>query len=605
MKMCFKFFSLVIFFYLLLIVIAGTVAATPVLEFGAYTNYARSIVENHDLNTLNQIPASVAWIVSKTFNYPEMHDYGVALLWAPFFYLVKLLNIKPLFITPHSFALSADYVATYFINGFCALIGIGMLKAWYNSRSQKEMDSSAVWAIILGTGFWYYLIEQYNGTEAVIFFLAIVMMINASNINNNYGLLDFFCLGLLWGFARVVKIHSMSYLLPFAYYFYTQLSETKFLRKLLAGAFFVSGFFLFYVGNEYNNFLKFGFLNPGQGYFEEIFHLFNNPNIFDSFFGSLGLFVQMPVFFFIFLYFLYLCFKWAKNPDEVSQLEKMAVLFYSNVIVKMLVFTATPTSSQSEFGGRNFMIDFGAQILLLAILFQSFSKFKTWHRILKLGVLIGVGWTLMYYFWFRAIVPMFPDQRLTQEIDFSKASISLKMYTVSLRVTLQSFVINLKDNISYLPLATLPALIVFNNRRIVSFMSGKKFLHYGSFSLLFIFIFVTGLNHFNNHKNAEGFRASGRFNKIVIGNGPHIFTFDNMATDMIPSLEHDKHLRDKKRYDLKLAFVRQFMAKAKSEVVFDNIGFVETLDKGLFPSIPLTNDENPNSVLDFYAPERF
>lgn len=602
-----KFVLLLLALYSTVILHVGTFSSEPETEYGFYVNYAQSIVENHDLNILDQIKPAAAWIVSETFNYPEMHDYGISIFWSPLFYFAHLVQAKPLIIGHKNSTISAEYIVVLVSNFVLTFLSFSLLSSWYRKFSGMSVHRVVLFAVFWGTGFFYYLFEQYDGTETTVFFFAMLMVYYASLLSDRFTFLDFVFLGIFFAFGRLIKIHFISFILPFMFFYISSLKRNGIKKHAVALLSFSVGAIPILFANEYNNFLKFGFVNFGQGYLEEFsFESFlNNQNILDSYFGPVGLFSQMPIFLLACLSFLYLLYKWIENPNTMSTVNKLAVVVYVSIIAKMALFLFVPTCSQIEFGGRNFIIDTVAQILVLNAIYERFKSNLRNLAICKFLMVGSVFWTILNYFWYSKIVTLIPDQRLVRYMDDPAIVWNQALnLAINLKTTFAFFPSLFFSNVAYLLWFIFPTLVLYNYKKIIRWLSDEKKIKFVSIYLFLLVTVVTFLNHKNNRMNANVLRNSGRFDNIVIGNGPHIFTYDNVATDLVPSLEADKHRRHKKKFDAKLEFFQKFLVAAKNEVVFDNIGFLNQLEQGKLPKIGITDDDSASEVLNYYGPDR-
>ena len=77
--------------YLLLIIVLGLyvfMRSDPLkisVEKNIYDYYSESIIKDHDLNVINQVPEIERWQITTSGNYPDRHSNGVISFWSPFF----------------------------------------------------------------------------------------------------------------------------------------------------------------------------------------------------------------------------------------------------------------------------------------------------------------------------------------------------------------------------------------------------------------------------------------------------------------------------------------------------------------------------------------
>ena len=605
LRISLKLLALTLVFYSLVVMKLGLFDRVPTVEWNFYQAYTKSIIEDRDLNILNNIPKDAAWVVSPTFNFPEMHDHGGPVLWAPIIAFFDLFRVEKITVAPN-LVYSWDITANFVMNFLFFVLGISLLRQAFLKFSDKPLTRTAMTLIFLGTGLFYYTLVEYNGTETTLFFFVSLMLGYYSQISDDENWLFFLAMGILFAYGRIIKIHYLTYLLPFAYFYWQKNHKQPVQYHLKNVILFALGMALLILPMEYNNFLKYGFINLGQGYFDEFsWHsFFKLQDEVTTYFGPLGFFYSMPIFLTTFLFFLFGFFEWIRGR-YVSEVEKVGIVLYSSVIAKLLLLQFVPTPGLCEFGGRNFIIDSSAQIVLMAGFLSRVENKK--KKVICITILsLFAVWTLINYSWQNEIANWHPDQRMAHYLwSFDYIWKDLDKHwrrTVETIVHIHKF---LRANGGLLIVSFFSALFLYNLRKITNVLSDKRKVGYVACFFLVLYLGTTGLNILNNQRNSEIMKNDPQYSKIMIGKGAHIFNYDNVATDLVPTMELDKFLKNKTEFEYKKKWFQNFLNEARKEIVSDHTGFDQALDEGRLPKIGVANEEDESSVLSYELPDRF
>jgi hypothetical protein len=612
--------------YLLVALSVAIISRSSKAEYHIYVNYAMSLVEDGDLNPLNQLDREAAWVVSTTFNYPSMHDHGIGVLWAPLFFVANQLKLEP-FSVQRTFSLEVDGMATYILNVVLIILFVSVLLSWAKRASQNTKTGGiplpALVSVIFGTGFFYYALIQWTGTEITLAFFSLLAVVHAYGIGPSFRLRDYFLLGATVAFGRLIKIHFPTYLLPVLYlYVHHHLGPYLAARKSASGSLrpllphlrnalgFLGGFGFLFLLLAANDSLKFGFFNFGQGYAQE-FSLAHSASLSDTlttYFGPIGFFTHTPVFLFTFLTFFFLLARFLRDRHEFDVLDKLGLFMYVSVLFKLVALQFTATPGAIEFGARNFVIDTAAQVLILRSLLIRLDT-PLLRRTAYTVLAAAVTWTLINFLWYVEIDSWDPDQRLAHAFwsvgDFGTVWKNLYPYYYRAMPAIRHLPTAIATNWPWWPLILAGALVLGNLKQVTGVLQQKRVLGGVSLALLALYAIATGLNFRNNPLQAENLKKSGEYEQIVVGNGPHIFTYDNYATDLLPTLELDKFKNDRASFDRKLAFFKTLMQKAKAEIVYDGAGFGQIVEDGKLPRVGVSDDQELEKILDFDHPHRF
>ena len=221
------------------------------IENNTYMAYAESSVKDGDLNIINNIEPSMSWLASETYNYPDMREWASAIVWVPFSLYAKLLENSG-FVT-HKDISHYDYaqtLGTIFCTLLFFILASGLAKNLNFTSNTKFVLNSFFW----GTAFCWYAIFETSGSDLVSnFFLLLSFYLFFLAVKNQEGLLRWSLLGLVFGLAAVVKVHTVFYALaPVIFLFVSRKEDQVAWKKKFFS--YVGGFlviFIFYAVNLY------------------------------------------------------------------------------------------------------------------------------------------------------------------------------------------------------------------------------------------------------------------------------------------------------------------------------------------------------------------
>jgi hypothetical protein len=581
------------------------------VEFGFYINYAESIAQDFDLNILNNIMKEFSWIVSPSYNYPDMHDYGAPVLWSPFYYFVNLAGVESFKIL-NGTEVSPYIVVTQLFSLISFLLGFTLLKRWAKSLSGYSNSRLVDLSIIFGTGLFYYSVIFFTGADITLFFYSILCIIFFSNIEKDNSYLDTFLLGALFAFGIVIKIHFWTFSLSFAFFLFKSFrTKTNFIKSQ-SFLIFILGFLSIYLQKMQIDHIKFGGFLFAQGYLESfpIENILTSINAYFILWGPYGHFSQTPIIFISFLSFLFLLCRFFQNPKDFFTLDLIGLILYPNILI---MFVMQMAGYQNNFAGRQLMVDIGAiWIMLNAAHREVKNKGKTFLNIFYFIVIGSIGWTLFNFFWDLKMTTSPVDRRMTHPI-WEYLNIAFQGFIFFLQKTFDAIYLSfgyipksLLLNWKYLFLFLFPSIVILNLDLISNYIleKRKKSLRVITISIFTLFSILTGQNAYFNPINVKIYKEKGLLDSIVMGNGPNIFTFDNVLYDSVAMLDTDKYRKDKKEFEKKKSHFLNFVQKAKNEILIDNIGFIEKIENGQIPGIERTGIDYDSKILDFNAPSK-
>lgn len=567
------------------------------VEHGTYLAYLRSIFHDLDFNIVNNLDEKQAWFVSTSYNYPSMHDFGVATFWYPIYSIANWLQFPPL--VWKIGLIQWDHLASFSISlSLFLLLSWELYRFGVKSIGDKMISFSAVAVSVISTGFYYWSIFEYSGTETILAFLNFIylkLIIYRQIDKSNY-----IKRGIILGLGRAIKIHFSYLLLVEIISFFRR--KNKEIRPYFYFLLVLASIFLM-IG--VTNFIKFGEIVPGQGYFSELSlnNLIRPYDFYLSFWGNFGFVKTSPIYLIclpITLLSIYSYFFKQSNDPLIA-----LITFGSfSVLLKFAYLISVTTPFACEFGARNFMIDipfiFGCTLLAFQSITKFFNKYKNIF-LLSITTILIVN-TFVHNLWYLFLEDLIPDQRLVvRPIEWSIISRYFILFSKNIANSILEVPIFYSNN---LPLILILSLIIYLFQTNWIKNKLKQYSHHVLSFYAILFVFLNILNFYFNAKNAEHMKAQNFFSQKVIGNGQHLFTLDNTVTDIIPVMELDKKIGRRDNFEFRKKFFQNHLVHASQEIVQDNFGFFKKLEAGKL-YVGIYGEDVPLSLLEWETPSRF
>jgi len=545
----------------------------PAMDNRVYAAYTESITTDFDLNIANNVSKDLSWLVSKTYNNPDMHDHGLTTLWSPFFIYTKFLshfNVGPV----------RDVVTNNIIQAiitlFFSLLGIIFSKKLLDTFKTKSNPYVPISIFALTTSFaWYSTIHHQNSDLTVFFFASLFLWACKYLFDVKENKYNFF-LGLLWGVGLSIKISMLFYFPCIVYFFcesYGYIPKKKWLTPVLS---FLLGlaatFSLFYT----NIVLKFGFFVFGGGYKETLqldYSLF-----WEALIGPNGYFHLAPITLLCFLVWGYVLLKTIRKPLEATKLERFIFLAMTGPILKMFL-ECFGFFESSEFGVRHYLLDLP---LFSAVILYTIEKAKASSiTIIKKYYYIPIAmlllWSFTLYLWFWEVHERVPHQwgayYINETAFFLK---SLSFYFMKIGETFKYSLETLSDFFVYLPLTLILtfSLIHFHQSKIT-----KKFVLILSSFIIFSYTIITALNYSYNESNVAKMKTNGDFTNIVVANGIDLYLYDEILSSIGKGLRYNKVRKKKDKFKLLKSSLVNYLDTIETQIVHDPIGFTQGIKK--------------------------
>jgi hypothetical protein len=555
------------------------------IDKGIYLKYTESVLEDGDLNIINQSSPKERWIATQTYNHPDFHDHGLVLLWSPFFYYSKTLTLFKFDNTLKNHTnYSIAQVAANIFWGICFLIlCFKLMGLFYLGPGRLK----SIILFIMGTPFlWYFCLHPFN-SDISSSVLPVVLLLYYLLLQKNDSKSDWYALGLFSGISSIIKISMVFYFILFGHFLLSQFQKGRHYlinRSLLIilGLFSIIPFFF------YNETIKYGFIY--YGYFSTLnldYYLLG-----ETLWGPVGylyispLYILIPLTFGIYLYEVQK--KELSFFKNYTQSHSLFLFLASIPLIKLLSESFTFTGN-GELGARQYIIDSFVFLLLLHPLFNSSPKGalkKTFKKFLIFFAITSTLWMTLIYFWFWFNLPSIPyiwGESYINDLQFLPSSASRLMN--NLYLVFREMFSDILSLINYWPLFFFSSffLVLLSSVKLSpsNYSLIKKNIKLFIYLLSFGYIGVTLSNSYNNPRNVQKMKREGFYKNIVIGNGPHIYMFDENVGALQFTQRFGKTRGDIEMQKKAQGVLEKYLIEVQREVLIDPIMFKSDLEKGI------------------------
>ena len=489
-----------------------------------YFAYTASIVEDGDLNVINQnYLQSGQSTISKTYNFPDFHNHGGVILWAPFYsyakavdFLAAKFNLRSLVICGLDKLINCAMSFSTIIFGFFTFLLSYLLCRVFFS---KKIALWSTLAIFFGTPFFYYMLFEPGNANIVasllsiisIWFCAYVIGMKKSH---------WFLYGVFFSICIVIKLDLWFQIFFIAFCFMALLILKQTTWK--NGMFFFAGLVPGLILKVINDYIKYGTFHIGEVgllnfkdfyFFEQLFSRYR------------GFFYTSPVFYICLLGFVFLIINLLRGDRFTNDKEKKQDLFFlilsSYLFIKLFISAFRYAWGGGNCGARQLLTEFPIFVLLYARTLQNRRRYIT--------CLIG-GVSLFFIFWNLLVIS---EYIAMVDLNYIAGAPPLNIRVETLKHILYSL-FYIKDLGLKLKLCLPLILAIFG----ITFFIKIKFTKtiypsfwyiktqikpklFKIFALLTIYMFsaytiITALNVSSNKRNVEKLKKEGFFENVQI-----------------------------------------------------------------------------------------
>ncbi|MES2963863.1 MAG: hypothetical protein V4760_08225 [Bdellovibrionota bacterium] len=568
---------------LLLIVAVNVSRRTPEFEVGVYHAYTTSILHDGDFNIVDDVHPEIAWLVSPTFNVPDMHSNGLSVVWAPFYVYYELLRAAGFSGIrtargPEGLEIFPQALASVFL----FLVSILLLRDCF--RPEMSRWKAPLIGFPLVTSSLYYAFFAYGGTDPTVLFMGTFAFATAWLGFESNSRWDSFFIGLASGVFLMIKL-SMIFYVPFALYLAMRSSPR--IRSVLG---FAVGLSLPISAMLINRYLQLGYvsLEAGNAYCFSPMNLLDPRGLWDLLLTPGGMLYISPALVAVVIAPLFL----------KKDLRRFAFsLFWLGFAAKLVLELTAIGNAATEFGMRHFLSDTPLFISAFYLLAGDAALERSSKRLLAVKTLYAafLAWGIVYFFWYLDLNWFASSEvgiRYIDALDHIPRVAGALAEQFSRPLSLAPVATLLS-----LPLTFALALVLAKwNETRVWFSSHWR----GVFvTLASVYLAMTASNLVMNQRNVATLKATGFFEKTVVAMGPSAFVYDDYMSEVVRSLERDKVSGDRLTYDKRMNGMNDFTQVVAREILHDPIGFRTDLERGKLRRNFLDDSLDPEILKDF------
>ena len=521
------------------------------VEYGVFTAYGVSLMEDGDMNIINQLPDIFAWMITESGSDVDYHEYGKASIALPLLFLAKLFKLN-------------HYPNNIYYHFFFILFNLGIVYLWINLLNRTCQlflgeKANFKWVIALfffNIPVWWYSFFHVNGSDLIaclLFNFIIYTFLKNLDVTKWSYLIS---QAALLMFAAFVKVTFLFYLPLWGFYLYHHSFNRKMIGKVFCAH--VIGFVITYLPHTIFQHFKYGQLMLGhsENFRPQFFVLW------ETLFSQNGYFVSTPFYLLSLAGFLYLTFK----KKDVSSKFLLYMGFW--FVVKLILVSFRPIEDEL-FGARMIMLD-SYLFLPLGLLF--IKKLFGNHYIKASYAILGLG--SLYSFYLMCI--FLSDQ------DAWNAVYNFKLVSFQLGLSYFKNIINslnLGDFTNFAPYLFL-SVIISGVCLAIKNLPYNKTAKAVTLSILTSFLIGHVLHLYNFKDNVETLRAYGFYEDKLMAEGPRLFIYDDTVSVFDKSMFNAKKRGDEEGYLLREKVLKEYYKKIKPEILHDPIGFTESLETG-------------------------
>ena len=483
-------------------------AGDPFYENGTYLAYAKSMMNDFDLNIINQIPDDKSWLITPKNFHPDFHSSLQNIFIIPLMMLENLLNMVGIKSgTPNliiSFLL--NFLSLYF-----SLKYIKKLCAFFN----LELNNHLFLLFVFGSSLFYFSFFTVHSIDLFSIPFISYCLFTHFNYTRNQEKPDLFNYGIALSLLFCLKaLNTTLALFLFLSYFINLFKSKNYKHALYFIVFFLS----IILATELTNYVKYGaFVNPHISsvimsdfnilhFIKKIFHNFISPS---------GLFFINPLLTLGLMGFVY----WAITELKRKNLTKIEVIAFLFWVFTTFFHTIALIGNllEDRYPGRTPLLSL--PFLIIGLIFI-YNKIQNKQKQLFLSIYLII-WNMFQVFNFAKIDLLDPDLFPgTTYLTLEQSSAASTKYLTKISYNFSFFI----DGIVLVLICTvlLSALLYLIEYR-PSFKFKQRIL--STFILTFV-LSMTSLNFYYGPKNGKKLAAEGKLDNATVGNGSEIYLFD-------------------------------------------------------------------------------
>lgn len=482
-----------------------------------YVQYLVSFLQDFDFNLLNQVPQSMAWLITPTFHHPDQHPEAQTALMLPF-YLLEFISKKMSFTGIPASAFEFQYsLTTLAMNIFSLSLGFYFMQQICKQLNIKFHKFDFMF-FTMGTALFYFSFLQSSVLEVTAFPLLAYLLMVYFNVRAGLIMNSGLTTGICAAFLLISKITFWPLAITVVLLIAAIYIKNRMWRKL---AILIAPVAFTIAAHMANRFIKYGFIlydfgPPLKPFFDASFENYGR-NLLLGFFPPGGLFFANPIYLLAVLGF-FLLLKKLSIQKNISYTLLFVMLFWFALVFLGHIFIAGYIV-EDHLPGR---IHLGFMPLLLLGFIYLNSRIpekllQAWRVLLTLCCV----WHLFITFCYLVMI------QGNSLIYASNMIPSLELFSSYW----PEYMMRVKDNASGVA-AHLVQIVVFSVLLTLCYLAltlnrqRDKLMRAFSILCLICFVLMSLLNANFYRYNIEVMRRQGFYLNVAIGKGMEIFYLD-------------------------------------------------------------------------------
>lgn len=366
-------------------------------DFPIYSAYVNSLFADGDLNLINNVPEAAGdgpcqeiyqnAEVTSTYNYPDFHNHGSVILWAPFYTYGKIAAAIHDRFSPDNPELSAEIevcalsFSTVTLSFFSCILLYLLAASFFPPRPAILATVLIFW----GTPLFHYTLLETGNANLPSLFMSLVLLLAIPIALTGRRHLHALMLGLLFAICVTIKLDlwfQAILIAASALYFQSQG------RLQAANLLYISaGFALGVLPKFINDYLKYGDLHSGEG---NLLNLHDSYHLQQMISSYQGFFTTSPLLLLALSGLLLVAVRFAAGPgrhgfpdDKARAAGWLLLAMTTWLIAKLSIIGFRFAWGGGTFGARQILSELPLFTLLLAMLLQwARSLSRSWPRLL-------------------------------------------------------------------------------------------------------------------------------------------------------------------------------------------------------------------------------
>ena len=502
------------------------------VEFGVYSSYSESIVEDGDYNLVDEMffPGQKIATTSTGY-YPNFHSHAGTVIWAPFYTYGKLVSdifklpeVKydpkkiskegPLYKPFEEDDSSNRYIKQMSLvmsTIFISMLGLMLLFKYLSQTPKFNITTLAklIFLAFISSPFLYYTVYEPGNATINAVFLSFLTYVFYKEIRKENKTHEWFLFGVFHAIAFAIKVDTIFYMILLGEFILFEIIKKKEYRNSKYIFSYIGGFLLGLIPQAITIKSILGVYS--YGYSSTL--LLNYRTLIDTYFSSYqGVLTHGPFFTIVLVL--------ALISIQVDYIKKFKVELFVilAIIAKILAYGLTYSHGSGIFGGRQFIPEIPFLLLFLTSYYDRvISHHKVKRRLFRVVSIVGSLWSFflmtIYIGQQQRVIDLIPLNNVySYYFGFlSRPEILLEIISKHI-VNFSAAKIKL---VNFFPLF----IIIFGVFYLASRVSLKRLCFITTAYITSAYLLLSGLNLYNGSQNVSELRDMGYYTKSLVGKG--------------------------------------------------------------------------------------